>query len=382
MAIVEFNIPSRVVFGAGSISELGGIVAKYGGRALIITDGKSFEQTGIINKIREDIQNSFVNVMTYSDVTSDSTSDTSDIAANIARFSKADVIVALGGFRVQNIAKGAAIVVTNSGEASDYVNGQPIYHKPMPLISIPTIYGSLAEISSRLCLYDKYDGINKQCASNKVYATDCIMDSDMYKTIPIKYMISSAVSVFALSFDIYMSNSVTTISDALISRAMRMAMRDLKKLVSGTYSDSCENLISANMLCAVASCHSYLGAVRALSIAMNSVFSINMSMFSAIILPHIMEYYIPVVPDKYIYLGRFMGEIDEDLSPLEVASKITQYMKTYLQNINLPTNLSSLNVDSKYFKDVAKMAISFPGMDQLPRPMTEDVIINILEQAY
>jgi len=382
MGIVEFNIPSRVVFGAGSISELGSIAAKYGGRALIITDGKSFEQTGIIDKMTEDIQKSFVNVMTYSDVTSDSTSDASDIAANIARFSKADVLVALGGFRVQNIAKAAAVVVTNSGEASDYVNGQPVYHRPMPLISIPTIYGSLAEISSGLCLYDKYDGINKQCVSNLVYATDCIMDSDVYKTIPIKYMISSAISVFALSFDIYMSNSITTISDALISRAMRMAMRDLKKLMSGTYSDSCENLISANMLCAVASCHSCLGAVRSLSIAMNSVFSINMSMFSAIILPHLMEYYIPVVPDKYIYLGRFMGEVEEDLSPLEVASKITQYMKTYLQNINLPTNLSSLNVNSKYFKDVAKMAIDYPGMDKLPRPMTEDIIINLLEQAY
>ena len=89
-----------------------------------------------------------MNVMVYSKVNSNSNSDESDIIANLIRYSKAECIVAIGGFKVQNIAKGASVVVTNSGEASDYVSGQSVYHKPFPLISVPTILGSLSEITT------------------------------------------------------------------------------------------------------------------------------------------------------------------------------------------------------------------------------------------
>ncbi len=381
MSIVEFSIPSRIIFGSGSVSKLADIVGKYGGRTLIITDGKSFQQTGIIDKIISDLHDKFINAIVFSEVSDDSTSETADNAAHIAKFSGADSIIAFGGFRVQNIAKAAAVVVTNSGEASDYVSGQPVYHKPIPVIAVPTIYGSIAEISTGLCIFDRYDKSNKQVESKYIYSSDCIIDADLYATIPIKYMVSSAMSVFALSFDLYMSNSLTNISDTLISRAMSMSMDDLKNLAGGTV-DNLSNLSSANMLCAVASCHSKFGAIRALSIAMNSVFGLNMSMFSSIILPYIMERYIPIVPDKYAYFSEFMSDIEKDFSALEVATKSTQIIKGYIQNLNLPTTLSELSIKRTDFPAVAKLALNYPGMDELPSPMTEESIITLLEQAF
>ncbi|KLI46770.1 iron-containing alcohol dehydrogenase [Brachyspira hyodysenteriae] len=383
MAIIEFNIPTKITFGVDSLDCLPDAIKKYGGRTVLVTDGASFNQTGLIDQIVNKLNDNFINVMVYSDVNSTSTSDAADIIANLVRYSKAESIVAVGGFKIQNTAKGAAIVVTNSGEASDYINGQPVYHKPLPIIAVPTILGSLSEIATGMCLYDKYEEVNKQNNESNVYASNCIIDPTLYATVPVKYTISSALSVFALSFDIYMSNTLTSITEPLIVHAMKISMQGLKKLISDSNNiDNITTLATANMLCATSACHSSLGAIRALSIAINSVYAVNKSMVCSILLPHIMEYYITVAPNKYVVLSNVIDGIDPEMTPFEIANQSAQHIKQFLHNINLPTRLNEINIDISKFDKVAELALKYPGMDQLPRTMNFDSIMTILDQAY
>ena len=383
MAIIEFNIPTKITFGVDSRDCLAETVKKYGGRTVLVTDGGSFNQTGLVDQIINKLNDNFINVMVYSEINSTSTSDAADIIANLVRYSKAESIVAVGGFKIQNTAKGAAVVVTNSGEASDYINGQPVYHKPLPVIAIPTILGSLSEISTGMCLYDKYDEVNKQNNEPNVYTTNCIIDPSLYATVPVKYTISSALSVFALSFDIYMSSTLTGITEPLIIHSMKTSMHGLNKLITDSNNiDNISILANANMLCGVSACHSNLGAIRALSIAVNSVYAVNKSMICSILLPHIMEYYITVAADKYTVLASFIEGIDPEMTPFEIASQSAQYIKKFLHNINLPTRLNEINVDRSKFDKVADLALQYQGMDKLPRAMNHDSIMTILEQAY
>ncbi|WP_304332060.1 iron-containing alcohol dehydrogenase [Brachyspira innocens] len=383
MAIIEFNIPTKITFGIDSLDCLADTIKKYGGRTVLVTDGASFNQTGLIDQIVNKLNEKFINVMVYSDVNSTSTSDAADIIANLVRYSKAESIVAVGGFKIQNTAKGAAVVVTNSGEASDYINGQPVYHKPLPIIAVPTILGSLSEIATGMCLYDKYDEVNKQNNEDSVFSSNCIIDPALYTTVPVKYAISSALSVFALSFDIYMSNTLTSITEPLIIHAMKISMQGLKKLISDSNNiDNITTLATANMLCATSACHSSLGAIRALSIAINSVYAVNKSMVCSILLPHIMEYYITVAPDKYVVLTNVIDGIDPEMTPFEIANQASQHIKKFLLNINLPTRLNEINIDRSKFDKVAELALQYKGMDQLPRAMNFDSIMTILEQAY
>lgn len=383
MAIIEFNIPTKITFGVDSLDCLPDTIKKYGGRTVLVTDGASFNQTGLIDQIVNKLNDSFINVMVYSDINSTSTSDAADIIANLVRYSRAESIVAVGGFKIQNTAKGAAIVVTNSGEASDYINGQPVYHKPLPIIAVPTILGSLSEISTGMCLYDKYEEVNKQNSESNVYASNCIIDPTLYATVPVKYTISSALSVFALSFDIYMSNTLTSITEPLIVHAMKISMQGLKKLIADSNNiDNITTLATANMLCATSACHSSLGAIRALSIAINSVYAVNKSMVCSILLPHIMEYYITVAPNKYVVLSNVIDGIDPEMTPFEIANQSAQHIKQFLHNINLPTRLNEINIDRSKFDKVAELALKYQGMDQLPRTMNFDSIMTILDQAY
>ena len=160
-------------------------------------------------------------------------------------------------------------------------------------------------------------------------------------------------------------------------------MQGLKKLIADSNNiDNITTLATANMLCATSACHSSLGAIRALSIAINSVYAVNKSMVCSILLPHIMEYYITVAPNKYVVLSNVIDGIDPEMTPFEIANQSAQHIKQFLHNINLPTRLNEINIDRSKFDKVAELALKYPGMDQLPRTMNFDSIMTILEQAY
>ena len=383
MDIIEFKIPTKITFGANSLDSLTDIIKKYGGRAIIVTDGSSFNQVGLIDRIVGKLNENFINTMVYSEVSSNNTSDAADIIANLVRYSKADCIVAVGGFKVQNAAKGASVVVTNSGESSDYVNGQPVYHNPLPIISIPTILGSLSEMTFGMYLYDKYDEVYKECADSNIYVKDCIIDPTLYETVPVKYSLSSALSVFALSFDIYMSSSLNVINEPLIKYSMQTSISGINKMIIDAANiDNISSMSIANMLCAISACNANFGAIRALSIALNGVCSVNKSIVCSIMLPYVMEYYISSAPKKYHVLADFIEGIDKEMTSIEIGAQAGQYIKKIQQNINLPMRLNEINIDRNKFGKVAELALTYSGMDKLPRAMNKESIINLLDQAY
>ena len=51
MAIIEFKLPTKIKFGVDSIECLHDTIKQYGGRVVIVTDGNSFNQIGVIDKI-------------------------------------------------------------------------------------------------------------------------------------------------------------------------------------------------------------------------------------------------------------------------------------------------------------------------------------------
>ena len=58
------------------------------------------------------------------------------------------------------------------------------------------------------------------------------------------------------------------------------------------------------------------------------------------------------------------------------------YIKKLLHDLNLPRRLNEINMDRSKFNNVADIALTYSGMDKLPKVMTHDAITTILDQAY
>ena len=180
-----------------------------------------------------------------------------------------------------------------------------------------------------------------------------------------------------------MSTSLNIMNDPIVKHSMGMSINSINKLMlNSSDTENISNMAMANILCGITTSNGSFGAIRALSIAVSSIYSVNKSIVSTIMLPHIMEYYITVVPDKYTILADIIDDIDPEMTPFEIASQGGTYIKRILQNINLPTRLNEINIDRSKFNKVAELALTYSGMNELPRAMNYESLITLLEQAY
>jgi len=93
----EFHNPTRLVFGAGTLSRLGEIVSQYGKKALIVTGGGSVKKSGVFDKATASLKEAGVGFAECSGVEPNPRITSVARGTETARTEKCDVIIALGG---------------------------------------------------------------------------------------------------------------------------------------------------------------------------------------------------------------------------------------------------------------------------------------------
>ncbi len=384
MSVFELNIPFSVTFGAGSIKKLGEIALKYGSRVMIVTNANELGDTTILDDIKNILSDSLINIMLFDEIGFDSTTESSDRLAHIAKFSNTDVIIAVGGFYVQNIAKGAAAVLKNSGEASDYVNGQKCYYKAFPIISIPTIIGSFSELSCGMHVRDKYDSLIKGTTDEKICIKEYIIDPELYLNIPNKYLLNSVFSVFASGFDTYMNTNSNDISDMFAKKAMDISIKNIANIA--TDSKNIEYLGQmglATLYASLAININGVGPLQSIGVGLNTRSNCGVSTAMIIILPYLMDYYVASSPDRYKYIAKILDDkIDTEMSSFELATKSIVDVKKKMTEFSLAKGLNEVNIPRADLKILAGFICNYIGINNSIRDINITNLETIFEQAY
>src|SRR5215204_6457820 len=126
--------PSQVLFGVGMASAAGRVAAEHGARVLVCTDPIIAETPGFAT-VRESLQG---DVAVFSDAAVDVPRSAIDAAVECGREHAPDVIVAVGGGSVIDLAKVTALLLAHGGALSDYYAVNSVPGQLLPLIALPT----------------------------------------------------------------------------------------------------------------------------------------------------------------------------------------------------------------------------------------------------
>ena len=135
----EFHNPTRLIFGAGTLSRLGEVVSKHGKKALIVTGGGSVKRNGTFDRAVASLKAAEVAVAECSGVEPNPRITTVRRGARIARDEHCDVIIALGGGSTMDASKVMAAAFYYDGDPWDMIyHGQPnVIFRPAPCRSSP-----------------------------------------------------------------------------------------------------------------------------------------------------------------------------------------------------------------------------------------------------
>ena len=211
------------------------IVSNNFKKVLIITGGTSTEQYAKIISDNISVENIII-----SGVVSNPLSETVEKMAIIAKDYKPDLILTVGGGSVHDTGKAVAIMFFDSENTiEDYtVTGKlsvPGIKKVLPVITVPTILGSGAEVSPASLL--RIGNEKRVIFSPLLHPLASFINIEWSKRLNKSMLARSAFDSFVQALEGFVSVSANNISDAFAITSIEYYNACFPALIDGCYTD-------------------------------------------------------------------------------------------------------------------------------------------------
>src|SRR5690349_3074426 len=179
--MTEFAVlrsPSQVLFGAGMASATGRVAAGHGHRVLVITDPTIASTPGFVT-VESSLRQAGLEVAISTDAEVDVPDSAVQLAVRLGREVTPDVIVAVGGGSVIDLAKVTALLLAHGGELSDYYTVNSVPGPILPLVALPTTAGTGSEATPVSVITDPKTEMKIGVASPHMIPRHAICDPEL-----------------------------------------------------------------------------------------------------------------------------------------------------------------------------------------------------------
>jgi alcohol dehydrogenase len=134
----------KVVFGAGTVNQVGILAGELGQNVLLVTDS-GLSTAGHPQKVKAFLEQSDLNVTLFDRSIENPTESSVQACVQVASKAQVDLIIGLGGGSSMDTAKGCNFILSNGGKMSDYWGIDKTHNPMLPLLAVPTTAGTGSE---------------------------------------------------------------------------------------------------------------------------------------------------------------------------------------------------------------------------------------------
>lgn len=382
MVTFDFSIPAKLKFGVDVVNRIGNVVAEFGDKAILVTEG-ILHESGTINRIAEIIQKKGCQVIIFDDVAPNSMSDIINYGTEVARSSYANVVIGMGGIRCLSIAKAIAMLSNNRGDISDYFSGLIPQNPSIPYIEIPTTP------RNPFMFTDEYWAVNAKNRNSSILKTKedttryVLFDPMLTTTLPRRFTATTTIYALSNAIEGYVSTRSNYLSDTLFLRGISLIKENLTQAVNIPDDiNSRANLGLAGLLICLALSMSSTGIVSAVSYVLSAKYRIHKSLSTSVLLPNVMSFNITSSPLKFVKLAEILGEDITNLSTVEAAIKAVENIKAMIIKLQLPVRLNEFELNKDDLITIADDAKKFDLFNYIPRSCSSEELYEILLSSY
>ena len=236
----EYYNPVKVVFGEGTLEQIGTYAVQYGKKALLVTytDCGFFAET--IKTIHNKLNAAGITCVDYMGVTANPKVSQVKGGVELCKANSIDLIIALGGGSVIDCAKVIAAGVYYDGELSNMlmlshsdVTAVPP-KKALPYIAIPTLAGTGSEMNPiGVVTDDVTDKKSYVWEPSCLYARVAIMDPELTVGLPPYQTACGGYDIFAHVMEAYINGDPDkdlTLHDRMQEGVMKAALEALERV--------------------------------------------------------------------------------------------------------------------------------------------------------
>ncbi len=378
--------PTRIRFGWGRVNEIGRVVARIGKRCLLVTV-KSFPALQpLFEKIKNLCTEAGVELFHFEGVIPNPTIECINLASEMAIKNKIDVVLGVGGGSSIDTAKAVAVGATHEGEAWDYRLGQKriVNKKLLPIIAVPTIAGTGAEVTNMSVLKNANEKIKSALADWSLCPRVSIVDPELTLTVPPHITASAGFDAFCHSFESYLNINASYYIDLIALESIKLVIKHLPIAVDdGSNRKAREALSLGSTLGGLCIANAGTTLPHGIGMAIGGHTTKIMHGESlAIMYPEINRWTWKHALSKYATVGRLFNPELEDESDKIAAEEACNEIDMFLKKIGMWMDFKDKNVPESDLKAIGDDAIKLRNYTIHPKVATLEEINTLIKRSY
>lgn len=231
-----YDIPTKVLFGAGQLDNLHG-AGLPGKKALIVTSsGRSVKKYGYLSRTEKQLDEAGIDHVLFDQVRPNPSTENVADGARTAKDNGCDFVVALGGGSVMDCAKCIALMSRNEGELWDYslsANGgkKSPANPAAPIVAITTSAGTGSEVDSASVIsnarYHEKTGI----FFPSMYPTLAVVDPDLTMSVPEDFTAYQGMDAFFHATESMVNTTEHPVGEMFATKAIEYVAEYLPRAV-------------------------------------------------------------------------------------------------------------------------------------------------------
>lgn len=380
----EFATATRIVFGPGTLREVGPIAASMGRRALVVVGCTASYAAPLFDRLDE----AGIEHITYC-IGGEPTVEIALKGVDRARADRCDLVIGFGGGSAIDTGKAISALLTNPGDPLDYLEvigrGQALTQPAAPYVALPTTAGTGAEVTRNAVLAVPEHRVKVSLRSPLMLPKVALVDPELTYSVPPQVTAYTGLDALTQLIEPFVSVKTNPLTDAICREGIRRAGRSLQRAYEdGNDAEAREDMSLAALFGGLALANAALGAVHGFAGPFGGMFDAPHGAVCAALLPHVMAANIAALRARQpeSVAQRRYDEVARLLTGSEAAtaSDGVAWVGELCRALHVP-GLSSYGVAQADFPDLIEKAARSSSMKGNPIVLTTEELGSILERA-
>ncbi len=388
----EFCNPVKVLAGEHALEHLPYEMAHLNARRPILLTNQQLVEVGLVRILEDALQGSDLTIAArLTDIPQDSSVHVVNAAGRAFREAGCDSIIALGGGSVIDTAKGLRVLIgQETDDIMQYMGADILQPKRrVPLAVVPTTAGTGSEATLVAVIAHPERQVKMEFVSHHLLPDLAVLDPRMTRSLPPRITASTGIDALVHAVEAYTSIQRNPLSDACAWAAIELIREYLPRAVeNGRDAEARLAMANAALLAGVAFSNAMVGLVHAIGHAVGGVARVAHGDAMAILLPHVMEYNLDMLSDRY---GRLLlalagpevyAATPDNVRGSQAIAVVRAFAERLHQACGLPLRLRDVGVTEAQLPAIARTTMNDGALLMNAKEAGPDDVMQILRKAF
>ena len=341
----SLKMPKNIQAGEHALEQLKEIISSGVHKIVIFTD-KGLLDLGLVDLPIQIIEKAGIDYTVLADIPAEPNYHEAQAVIDAFKKEAADLVIAVGGGSVMDVAKLASILATDDYTVKDLLDNPMLAKKQITSLMIPTTAGTGSEATPNSIGGVPEKELKIGIVNPEMIADFVLLDGRMIKNLPKPIAAATGVDALCHAIECFTSAKANPISDTFALEALDLIMNNIIEACTNPEALTAKrNMLLGSFYAGVAITASGTTAVHALSYPLGGKYHIAHGVSNAILLTPVMKFNEPAIKDLLaVAYDRVIKEGQQDWSVDEKSAYMISQLDEIVKVLEIPTSLKTFNV--------------------------------------